>query len=59
VIVSVIGTVTEPELEEITTLALYVPFARVPVLTETRIELGVLPLVRLTLNQVFPVWVTV
>ena len=37
-----------------TTEALYVPAAKVPGLTETRIELGVLPLVRFTDNQDAP-----
>ena len=42
------GTVAEPALEEIVIEALYVPAAKLPALTETPIELGVVPLVLLS-----------
>jgi len=52
--VSVTGTVTEPTLEEIFTDAVYVPTARVPGLTDTPMELGVVPLDLLTESQDAP-----
>ncbi|HYU48131.1 MAG TPA: hypothetical protein VEK84_18360 [Terriglobales bacterium] len=54
VTVSVTGTVTEPAREETSTEAGYVPAAKLPGLMETPIELGVVPLVRLTDNQGAP-----
>lgn len=54
VTVNVTGTVTELVLEVTLTEAVYVPTARLPGLTDTPIELGVLPLLRFTESQDAP-----
>ena len=54
VTVSLTGTLTEPTREDIATEAVYVPADKLPGLTETAIEAGVVPLVVRTESQDAP-----